>query len=463
MRVAAALLALVWLAAAAASPARAAPLAVDASNGPIAAHGDDVAWSRWDDAAGAYRLLASHDGVTRTLSVAPSALPFSVVAGAGPDGATWLVWSRCVRLDCDLEAYDLGTGTPQPLPAAAKPGVSETAPAIWHNRLVFVTGAIGPRPQVHLAAVAGGSDRVLAAIGPSFCIPSPFGECTPLRRASVQSTALDGNRLAIATRIDTKATTSGICGLANVRLIDLPTGVERTLDTATCGLNGQGFGDLSFDAAGRLWWRMTCNDGCLGTGAAPLRLAPAGGVQRLATTLGSRITAFAVAGSTPLLETRAAFTATGCRTTQYPDSGYRCGTIAAAAARFAHVTPEHALPPPGYLTVRASGPLNVLRPPSRIACSRGNLEQYVGALLWAGVSWRAGRGRGPGPAVPVTATSGARTARGIVPRVPLHRSEQATTRLHLGSRAQSCGRTWRLTYRPPGRRAIRFTTRVANP
>ena len=78
-----------------AAPAMGAPLsgvlATDAADGPIAAYSNTAAWSRWDDAAGVYRVVVDRGGTISTLDVAPSTIPHGLAAGRGPDGATWLV------------------------------------------------------------------------------------------------------------------------------------------------------------------------------------------------------------------------------------------------------------------------------------------------------------------------------------------------------------------------------------
>ena len=454
--------------------AQAAPLsgvlATDAADGPVAAYSTTAAWSRWDDAAGSYRLVVDRGGAVRVLGdVAPSPRPFDVSAGRGPDGATWLVWARCAGdvttapTACDVEGYDLGTGSPKAFPFAARPGVSETAPAIHGNQLVYVVGGAADVGRVHLSAVDGTGDRVVDVLPRSTCALSEWQECVAVTRAAALSSAVRGDRVAVTSRVSTSGSESGICGWATVRLLDLRTRAVRTLDSSICGLSGQGLRDVTFDADGRLWWRLSCAgdpSACQGTRGGPFRQTQAG-TQRLVNDVASRLSGVAVAGRTPIIAARAPRTTPGCWAGPLMIA-YRCGTVTAIAApSYAAVRPPREnLPPPGYLTVRGTARLLVLRPPATLACSRGDAHPRAGATLWTGVSWTDGRLRTSGPSVPVTATSGGRTVRGTVPKGAPDHEGQITRTLDLGGTTAACDRRWKLTYRPPHATPIRFTVRV---
>lgn len=455
------------------APAGAAPLsgvlATDAADGPIAAYSNTAAWSRWDDAAAAYRIVVDRGGTIRTLNVPPSQFPFDLAAGRGPDGATWLLWSRCTGTpesgptDCDIEGYDLGTRSPKAFPFAARPGVIERAPAIQGDRLVYVTGGPSDVGRVHEAATDGSRDRLLAVLPPSTCDLSMTAECFTVTRASAISSAVRGDRVAVTSRVSTGGGDFGICGLATVRLLDVRTSVVRTLDDAVCGLSGQGLSDVAFDADGRLWWRQSCGgdrSACEGTRAGPFRQTAAG-TQRLRTDLASRLSGFAVASRTPILAAQAPRTTTGC-TAGPLMSAYRCGIVTAIAKpSYVDLAPQREnLPPPGYVTVRGTSRVRLLRPPATMGCSRGDTLPRAGATLWAGASWVDRQGPTSGPAVPVTATAGGRTVRGTVPRGRTGTDGQRTRTLDLGGTSRACARTWTLTYRPPNAKPIRFRTRV---
>lgn len=461
------------LALALAAPASAAPLsgvlATDASDGPIAAYSTTAAWSRWDDAAAVYRIVVDRGGTIRTLNVPPSQRPFDLAAGRGPDGATWLLWSRCpgtpldTVTDCDIEGYDFGTRKPKTFPFAARPGVIERAPAIHGDRLVWVSRANTDLVSVHEAAPDGSGDRLLAVLPPSTCNLSLTAECFTVTRATAISSAVRGDRVAVTSRVSTAGGDFGLCGLATVRLLDVRTSVVRTLDDAVCGLSGQGMSDVAFDADGRLWWRQSCGgdpSACQGTRGGPFRQTAAG-TQRLQNDLGSRLSGTAVASRTPILLARAPWTTPGC-TAGPLMSAYRCGIVTAIAKpSYVDLPPQREnLPPPGYVTVRGTSRVRLLRPPATMGCSRGDTIPRAGATLWAGASWVDGQRRTSGPAVPVTATSGGRTVRGTVPKGRTGSEGQRTTTLDLGGTSRACDRTWTLTYRPPNAKPIRFRTRV---
>lgn len=469
------LLAVALIAAATAAPARSAPLsgvlATGVSDGPIAASGSTVAWNQWDDAAGGYRVVADQAGAVRALDVAPSPLPFGLAAGRGPAGATWLVWSRCsgqassgAVSECDIEGYNMNTQRPLSFPFAARRGVVETAPAIDRDRLLYVAGAASGVSRVHLAALVGARrDRVVDVLPATTCALSEWQECLPVTRALAQSSALRGDHVAVTSRVSTSGVDAGICGLATVRLLDLRTRAVRTLDDALCGLSGQSFADATFDDAGLLHWRLACGgdtSACQGTSAGPFRQT-SGGPQRVVQGSGSSVAGSAMAGSTPILLTRAPRTTPNCWTG--PGTlVYRCATITAIAKpSYASVRPpRETLPPPGYVTVTGTSRVRLLRPPARMACSRGDARPKPGATLWIGASWLNGKRHTHGPAVPVTATAGGRTVKGKVPKGATNFEGQLAATVGLGTPAKACGRTWTVTYRPPNAKPIAFTTRV---
>ncbi len=459
--------------AAGASPSGAAPLsgvlATDAAGGPIAAYSNTAAWSRWDDAAAVYRVVVDRGGTVRTLNVAPSQRPLELSAGRGPDGQTWLVWSRCsgdptsTPTACDIEGYDLGTHSPKSFPFAARPGVVERAPAIRDDQLVYVAGGSAGVGRVHLSKTDGTNDRIIDVLPPSTCELSIYQECFTVTRASAISSALRGDRVAVTSRVSTSGGDFGICGLATVRLLDLRTSAVRTLDSAVCGLSGQGMSDVSFDADGRLWWRQSCDgdlSACEGTRGGPFRQTEAG-PQRLVTGAASRLAGVAVATRVPIIATQGPRATAACWSGPLM-SADRCGTVTAISKpSYQDVRPpRESLPPPGYVTAKGTSHLLVLRPPSEMACSRGDTHPKAGATLWAGVSWIDGQRRKSGAAVPLTATSGGRTLKGTVPKGAANHEGQVTTTLDLGGTSKACDRTWTLTYRPAGTKPITFKTRV---
>ncbi|HEY5144947.1 MAG TPA: hypothetical protein VII98_15710 [Solirubrobacteraceae bacterium] len=192
--------------------------------GSVAAAGDVVVWSAYDAALGAYRLMLWRGGAGAPLAVAPSASPSDVSAGRGPDGAVWLVWSRCAALRCDVVRYDLADPGERPIPVAATPAD-------------FVDGI-----------------------------------------------ALHGDGLAVSARASSLAGGSepGTCGLAGLRYVDLRTGLARRLTDAICGAAGAHVARPAFDARGRLWFLRACNstrDACRGPVGSPQRYEPRTGTS----------------------------------------------------------------------------------------------------------------------------------------------------------------------------------------
>ena len=183
----------------------------------------------------------------------------------------------------------------------------------------------------------------------------------------------------------------------------------RTLDDTVCGLSGTGLTDTTFDTDGRLRWRLSCGgdpSACEGTRAGPFRQTAAG-PQRLVTDLASRISGSAVATRTPIVLARPPRTTAGCwvgpSRARLP---LRHRDPAVAEPSYRDIRPPRKnLPPPGYVTVKGTSRLLVLRPPAQLACSRGDTHPKAGATLWTGVSWIDGDRRKSGPAVSVTATS----------------------------------------------------------
>jgi hypothetical protein len=104
-----------------------------------------VAWSEPSPAG--YRLVVYHDGIIRTLPVAPSTIPFDVDLGPDRRGRVAAVYQRCTGapspidlrapLGCDLYVYDFRRVREMPVRRANTQGNDELYPAIWRGRLVF--------------------------------------------------------------------------------------------------------------------------------------------------------------------------------------------------------------------------------------------------------------------------------------------------------------------------------------
>jgi hypothetical protein len=449
------------------------PPATDVANGPIAAWSGVVAWSAWDAAAGGYRLVVERDGARSVLPVPPARFPFDVQAGPGPDGAPWLVWSRCdgdlppnvTVEDCDIVAWDVAGGRELSVAAASHPRRRELHPAIWRNRVAFAHTALGPatrrtRTQLAVATLAGGRARPAPGMPVGNCEQAP-DICGVARPTAVVSLALREDALAVSVSYGLGGFLAGICGLQEVRLADLRTGLVRQMSpTATCGLSGTQYSAVRFSTSGALWYVRSCGGdpaGCNNGRDGPFRYSPSRGrtrrlvVPRTPGFFG--IGSLAVDGEQPLIaEVREG----GCTF----DPAFRCaimrrvtGTLVAERARRARGAPG------GYRVVRRLRSLVVARPPRRIDCFDADPVPRRRAVLWLGVGARSRTGN----AVPMPVANLTASARGLpAVRRTLPRSESGNwrwRRLVLGARG--CGRKWRVGYRVGGRRIASFTVRVA--
>lgn len=119
----------------------------------IDAHGRGVAWSDYDAAIDAWRLVANVGGETQVLPIAPRPTPFDVDLGPDGRGGLVAVYSRCARglrrdiptpqvfragrHGCDLYAYSFATGREREV-AGASSRADEYWPAVWKGRIAFV-------------------------------------------------------------------------------------------------------------------------------------------------------------------------------------------------------------------------------------------------------------------------------------------------------------------------------------
>ena len=278
-----------------------------------------------------------------------------------------------------------------------------------------------------------------------------------MTRASALSSALRGDRVAV-----TLAPPAGTSGSAAWGRFAPGSEDERCADARRHGLWAQRHGADRHDLRHRRpRWRLSCGgdpSACEGTRAGPFRQTAAGlapGDRPRVSDLGlCRRDAHADRSGPPAAHDR--------RVLGGPDGLVsRCDTVTAVAEpSYRDIRPPREnLPPPGYVTVKGTSRLLVLRPPrssrARAAthirkrgrrCGRGELDR-----------WRSPKS---GPPSRTTATSGGRTVKGTVPEGAANHEGQITTTLDLGGTSKACDRTWTLTYRPPKAKPIRFTTRV---
>ena len=123
----------------------------------VSAHGQKVAWSRYDPASANYRLVVTSigdlDAAPTVLPIAPRAAAFDVDLGPGPAGQTVAVYSRCATepdgdyygqklwpnnaSGCDIYAYDFKAGAERRLTNLSSPVGEEFLPTIWKGQVAF--------------------------------------------------------------------------------------------------------------------------------------------------------------------------------------------------------------------------------------------------------------------------------------------------------------------------------------
>jgi hypothetical protein len=229
---------------------------------PVTASGTTVAWSAYDPATNTYALTVSVNGQVQTPPVATRTVPFDVDAGQGPDGATWLVYSRCATeaqggrgaKGCDLYGYSLAGGATERKLAASGSG-SETEPAISGNRVAFARGGV-----VYTGAVTGsGSARPVRGAVPSRTCETVGDRCVRIRRPQVQGLDLAGNRVAAVSYWD--STGGQAVGIGQSALVVAPVAGAAGKATAVAftvvGMNGQSLLGPSF-AGNAVGWFYGC-------------------------------------------------------------------------------------------------------------------------------------------------------------------------------------------------------------
>src|SRR5918996_3284458 len=184
MRIAAALLLLLWSPAVAGAGERTiAHVETPTRPGPVTAfpvvdaHDGRVVWSDYDPASNAWRLMEHSGGAERPVPVPRRSTPFDVDLGPDGRGGTLAVYSRCARSPrhdspapdpttgrdhgCDLYAYSFTTGREREV-ANANSGGDEAWPAVWGPRIAFVrtypdrTGRRGRTPYLYWRRLRGG-------------------------------------------------------------------------------------------------------------------------------------------------------------------------------------------------------------------------------------------------------------------------------------------------------------------
>ena len=241
---------------AAAAAAETTVAAVDGPT-PIREHTGVAVLSVFDREAGVFRLAVSRDGAPpEPLPVPPRTVAFDADIGPEVDGGLTVVYSRCATeaagarrpRGCDLFQLALQDPTEQRIAAVSTAGASEQRPTLYRGRVAFArtpdTGRARTRVVSHRLRGPGSRGVLRIAV-----------------RGRVDELELRGRHLALAQT--TSARHVGVCGRSAIRLHRLG-GRMRTLARQVCGLSGQSYAGLSFDARHLYWARFCAGDpgGC---------------------------------------------------------------------------------------------------------------------------------------------------------------------------------------------------------
>jgi hypothetical protein len=249
----------------AASAAADIPIGTTKQPTSIRSWGGVAAFSLYDEASRSYRLAVSrHHGPPQVVAVAAQAAAFDLDVGPDEAGSPAIVYSRCAVTGlrprgCDLYRYSLATGTESKLAGASSAHASEFAPTIWRDRIAWarVSDAGARRaPRIYSRSLRSPLSRRsgrLPGIPSSLC-----GKYTCV----VNELELRERRLAV-----NGGYPGPVCNNGQIRLDSLG-GRSIEIANTTCGLNGQSFVGVSFDARNLYFARFCVADPTCGrTGA----------------------------------------------------------------------------------------------------------------------------------------------------------------------------------------------------
>lgn len=248
---------------------------------PIAAHGDRLAWSEFDPAAGRFRLVSRVGGTTAPVPVPPRRLPFDVDLGPDERGHVVAVYSRCARepsvqsirfyeraRGCDLHEYDFVERRETRIAGANSPTASEYWPTVWKDRVAFarVYDSRPRHPYLYVRPlVGGGRSQRLPGGQRNECRTdrrSGRRSCSPADRSGPVHLELYGRRLAFGWRYQGFGETLDW----DLRLVTIGGGRRRLDRDGGGGLTAMELGWPAFEA-GRLYWARNCYgdpSGCAG-------------------------------------------------------------------------------------------------------------------------------------------------------------------------------------------------------
>ena len=264
----------------AAAPAAAAPTTIDTlprESGLDAGQGA-VVWSRYDDAAKAYRLVVRRNGVNSLPPIDPSPDAFDADLGSNSRGEPAVVYSRCAsyrddrgpRDRCDLYILSLKTGSERAL-RNANTSASESNPTLWRGELAWISERRGARPTVYHRSLAAGArkSRRLPGLPARACNIHNSRPCSRVTAGAIEELELHGNRLA-----EIVGYSAGSGDSTEIRLVSLRSTSARRIAFQNIGENNQLYTGLSFSSRKLAWFRGCFeNPGCAGSGAYRLGLS----------------------------------------------------------------------------------------------------------------------------------------------------------------------------------------------
>ncbi len=175
----------------------------------VSAVGQAFAWSVFEPATDAWRLVVRRSGLTQVPPIAGRSTPFDVDLGDDGRGGLVASYSRCsapaksseLPHGCRLYYYDLATGVEHPIAVANARGYSQFDPSMAAGRVAFARIAergpvgAGNRARIYLQRLAGGKPRRL---------PGGFENNSPV----TGPTALDLSVTALAFAWDAQGATA---------------------------------------------------------------------------------------------------------------------------------------------------------------------------------------------------------------------------------------------------------------
>lgn len=215
---------------------------------PVRSFAGTAILSLRDGPDGPYRLaVVRGNAAPRVLpGVAPSRTPFDADIGPGPGGAPVIVFRRCPAAPgrCHLWRTTPTGGGERLIAGAASTGGSESAPTVWGHRLAFARSYGQGSEQVYVRDLdAPGSVRSTRLPGVPSRVCEDGAACRAITDGRVPELELRGTRLAQSVRYGLRR--AGICGAAEVRLVDVASRRARRLVHTICGLSGQTYVGLS--------------------------------------------------------------------------------------------------------------------------------------------------------------------------------------------------------------------------